>query len=260
MKRFLLIITVFIISAAAYAQDEYPPIVTDRPDQTESAITVPLKTLQIESGFHFSWWNKEGVETKDLGFNSTILRWGVLKRFELRLGAAYAGYEQTVEATNETTKLSGMAPLSIGLKWNITEGDGPIPDLAILTAVDIPALASDDFNDGDVLQKILLAGSWKLSNTFGLGFNLGTIANWKNSDFTTIYSLSLGIGIIKWLGAFFEYYGFAPPGEYSDQRINVGFTFPVRNNLQFDIYGGTGVSKNSPNALAGIGFGWRIPR
>ncbi len=260
MKKYLLTIISLLFIHSAFAQDEYPPIVTDRPDQTESAVTVPLKTLQIESGFHFSWRDKEGVETKNLGFNSTLLRWGVLKRLEIRLGAAYAGFEQTDVKTEETTSLSGMAPLAIGIKWNVLEGDGPIPTLAFLTSVDIPALASNDFNDGNVLQRILMSGSWVLSNTFSLGLNFGTIADWKDSDFTTIYSASLGIGIVKWLGAFVEYYGFAPAGEYSDQRINGGFTFPVRNNLQFDIYGGTGVSKNSPNAFAGFGFSWRIPR
>jgi hypothetical protein len=260
MKR----ITATILSLAfvlpLLAQDDYPPIVTDRPDQTESALSVPHKTLQIESGFHFSWRDKEGVETKDLGFNATLLRWGVLKRLEIRLGAAYAGFEQTDAATEETTSLGGFAPLAIGIKWNMLYGDGPIPTLAFLTSVDIPALASEDFNDGNVLQKILFAGSWTLSNTFSLGMNFGTIADWKDSDFTTIYSISLGAGIVNWLGAFFEYYGFAPAGEYSDQRINGGFTFPVRHNLQFDIYGGTGVSKNSPNAFAGFGFAWRIPK
>ncbi len=260
MGKYLLTIISLLFIHSAFAQDEYPPIVTDRPDQTQSAVTVPLKTLQIESGFHFSWRDKEGVETKNLGFNSTLLRWGVLKRLEIRLGAAYAGFEQTDIKTEETTSLSGMAPLVIGIKWNVLEGDGPIPTLAFLTSVDIPALASNDFNDGEVLQKILMSGSWVLSNTFSLGLNFGTIADWKNSDFTTMYSASLGIGIVKWLGAFVEYYGFAPAGEYSDQRINGGFTFPVRNNLQFDIYGGTGVSKNSPNAFAGFGFSWRIPR
>lgn len=260
MKKYLLTIISLLLIHSAFAQDENPPIVTDRPDQTESAITVPLKTLQIESGFHFSWRDKEGVETKDLGFNSTLLRWGVLKRLEIRLGAAFAGFEQTDVQTEETTSLSGMAPLVIGIKWNVLDGDGPIPTLAFLTSVDIPALASNDFNDGEVLQKILMSGSWVLSNTFSLGLNFGTIADWKNSDFTTLYSASLGIGIVKWLGAFVEYYGFAPAGEYSDQRINGGFTFPVRNNLQFDIYGGTGVSKSSPNAFAGFGFSWRIPR
>ena len=260
MKRFLSLTIITLICISLYAQNDHPPIVTDRPDATESAITVPLKTLQIESGFHFSYRDKEGIETNDWGYNATLLRYGVLKRLEIRVGAAYAGLEQTDAVTEEKTTLNGFAPLALGIKWNMLNGEGPIPTLAFLTAVDIPALASEDFNDGNVLHRMLLAGSWPLSKTFGLGFNFGTIADWKQSDFTTIYSVSLGAGIAKWLGAFIEYYGFAPAGEYSDQRINGGFTFPVRNNLQFDIYGGTGVSKNSPNAFFGFGFAWRIPR
>jgi hypothetical protein len=249
----------FILTVSLFAQNENPPMVTDRPDQTESAVTVPHKTLQIESGFTFGFRDKEGIETRDLGYNATLLRWGVLNRLEVRVGLAYAGLETTDADTEETTKQSGMAPLAIGFKWNMLEGDGPIPTLAFLSSVDIPALASDDFNDGNVLNRIILAGSWDLSNTFGLGFNFGTIADWKDSDFTTLYSTSLGISILDWLGAFVEFYGFLPAGEYSDHRFHAGFTFPVRHNLQFDLTGGVGISNNSPDGFAGFGFAWRIP-
>lgn len=260
MKRFAAIILSLAFALPLLAQDENPPMVTDRPDQTESAVTVPQKTFQIESGFAFGYRNKDGIETKDLGFNGTLFRYGALKRFEVRLGFGFAGLETTDALTEETTKLSGMLPLAIGLKWNFLEGDGPIPTLAFLTAVDIPSLASDDFNDGNVLQRIILAGSWDLSKTFSLGFNFGTIADWKQSDFTTLYSTALGMSIVKWLGAFVEFYGFLPAGEYSDHRFQAGFTFPVRHNLQFDITGGLGISKNSPDGFAGFGFAWRIPR
>jgi len=260
MKQITFIALTFLMGLSVFAQDEKPPIVTDRPDQTESAVTVPFKTLQIESGFTFGWDKNDGIETRDLGFNSTLLRWGVLSRLEIRLGAAYAGLETKNQITDTTTKLSGVAPLAVGFKWNMLEGDGPIPTLAFLTSVDIPALASDDFNDGNILQKIILAGSWELSNTFGLGFNFGSIADWKQSDFTTLYSAALGISILEWMGAFVELYGFLPAGEYADHRFDAGLTFPVRNNLQFDVSGGMGISKNSPDGFASFGFSWRIPK
>ena len=260
MKKIFILLISFFLVMPLFAQDDHPPIVTDRPDQTESAMTVPLKTLQIESGFTFGWNEKDGIETKELGFLNALLRCGVLKRLEVRLGAAFAGLDTKDAITDETTQKSGMLPLAVGLKWNMLYGDGPIPTLAFLTAVDIPPLASKDFDDGNVLHRIVLAGSWELSKTFGLGFNFGTIADWKQSDFTTLYTTSLGISILKWLGAFVEFYGFLPAGEYSDHRFDMGFTFPVRHNLQFDISGGMGISKNSPDGFASFGFAWRIPR
>jgi hypothetical protein len=260
MKYFIPILFAVITFQNTHAQDELPSIVTDRPDQTESSVTVPHKILQIETGFTYGWDKQDGIASKDLGYNGTLLRWGVLKRFEIRLGAAYAGYEQKDDMTDTKTTLSGFAPLSVGFKWNFLYGNGPIPTLALISSVDIPALASGDFSDGNALQKIIIAGSWDLSRTFSLGINLGTIADWEQSDFTAFYTTSLGISITSWMGAFAELYSFHPEGEYSDHRFDAGFTFPVRNNLQFDISGGMGISKNSPDGFAGLGLSWRIPK
>lgn len=260
MKRFLLFTLIVFIMLPVFSQDDNPPMVTDRPDRTESSVTIPQKTFQIESGFNFGWDKNEGVSTKDLGFNGTLFRYGLLSRFEARVGIAYAGFNTKNEATNEETKLSGFAPLVIGFKWNILYGDGPIPTLALLSHVDIPQAASDDFNDGNVIQNFILSGSWQLSNVFSLGFNFGARMDWKEKNATTVYTTSLGINIVKWLGAFVEFYGFLPAGEYSDHRFDMGFTFPVRHNLQFDVSGGLGISKNSPDGFASVGFAWRIPR
>lgn len=109
MKRIYILTLTLLLGLAVQAQNENPPILTDRPDQTESAVTVPRKTLQIESGFTFGWDKNDGIETRDLGFNSALLRRGVLSRLEIRLGAAYAGLETKDQITDSTTKLSGMA-------------------------------------------------------------------------------------------------------------------------------------------------------
>jgi hypothetical protein len=260
MKRFILIIISLFFLQSVFSQDEIPLIVTDRPDATESAITIPHKSFQIESGFKFGWDKNEGVKTKELGYMGNLFRYGLLTRFELRLGVSYAGFDVEDEIKEEKSSLSGFVPLVIGFKWNFLYGDGPIPTLAILSHVDIPQAASKDFNDGNVLQNFMLAGSWKLSKVFGFGFNIGSRIDWKESNFTTLYTASLGMSIAKWLGAFVEFYGFLPAGEYSDHRFDMGLTFPVRNNLQFDISGGVGISQNSPDGFASFGFAWRIPR
>lgn len=260
MKYLLLItISIFVVNSAI-SQNDTIPIVTDRPDQTESAVTVPHKSFQIESGFTYSWAENEGISTKNLGYNSTLFRYGLNRRLEVRLGVAFAGLEEEDEVSGEKTNLNGMIPLVVGFKWNFLYGDGPIPTLAFLSHVDIPKAASKDFNQGNVKQTINFAGSWVLSRVFGFGFNIGTLMDWKDYDFATFYSTSLSISILKWMGAFVELYGRHPTGEYSDQRFHLGFIFPVRHNLQFDVSGGIGISKNSPDGFASFGFAWRIPR
>lgn len=260
MKKYYLTLIFIFTFQAIYAQEENPPIVTDRPDQTESSLTVPSKSLQIESGFTFGWDKQDGIKTRDLGLNNTLFRYGVLSRFEVRLGLAFSGYTTKDEITGIETDLNGMIPLMAGLKWNFLLGDGPIPNLALMSMVNIPPLASKDYSDGNVIQSFRLAGGWKLSNTFSFGFNIGSIVDWKESNWIPIYSGSLGISIIKWMGAFVEMYSLHPEGKYSDHRFDFGFTFPVRNNLQFDVSYGMGISDNSPDGFAGFGFAWRVPQ
>lgn len=260
MRNILFVILALLMNQTILSQEEHTSIVTDRPDQTESAVTVPHKSLQIESGFTFGWDKNEGIAKKSLGYNATLLRYGIHPRFEFRLGAAYAGFDKENEITGEETSLSGFAPLVAGFKWNFLYGDGPVPTMALLTVVDIPPIASKDYSDGNVIQKFLIAGSWNLSKVFSFGFNFGSVIDWNESDFTTLYTTSLGMSITSWMGAFVELYGFLPAGEYSDHRLDAGFIFPVRHNLQFDISGGLGISKNSPDGFGSLGFAWRIPR
>lgn len=63
-------------------------LVTDRPDQTESAVTVPLNSLQIETGFLY-----EGVKETESVFDNysigALLRYGILDNIELRFGGDY---------------------------------------------------------------------------------------------------------------------------------------------------------------------------
>lgn len=67
---------------------EYPELVTDRPDQTESSTTVPYKSVQVEMGWEHSEEDDDGLETDT--FPQTLLRYGLADNLELRL--EYAGY------------------------------------------------------------------------------------------------------------------------------------------------------------------------
>lgn len=260
MKQYLLLIFALFIAQTVLSQDELPPINTDRPDQSESPLTLPKKTFQIESGFTFGWDKQDGMEKKDLGYNSTLFRYGLLNRLELRLGSGYAGLDIKDNNIDSSYTKGGMIPIYVGLKWNILEGDGPIPTLAFLTHVDIPKSGGKDFQETDVIQNFILAGSWDLSKVFALSFNLGGYMNWKESNFTGKNSITLGASILSWLGAYVEFFAFNRTGEYDEYLFDCGLTFPVRNNLQFDVSYAVGLNKYAPDGFAGVGFAWRIPR
>ena len=89
VPRYLLFATA-VAAGAGGARAQAPPLVTDRPDRTESAAVVPRGLFQVETGYLF---------TRDGGVDGhaapgTLLRIGLGGRTELRLGhAGIAGGE-----------------------------------------------------------------------------------------------------------------------------------------------------------------------
>lgn len=266
MKQLITTILAAIFFMPLFAQDETPSIVTDRPDQTESAVTVPQKTFQIETGLFYEWDNDDDMESSAFNYNNTLLRYGLLSRFEFRLGFGFTAIENKINdieeeelEASEDGEDATYSDVKVGLKWNVLKGDGPIPTLAFLTHVVLPRNMSEK-ESGNTLQTMRLAGSWTLSNVFSFGFNLGTIIDWEEEDHTPFYTASLGASITDWMGAFVEFYGYTPVSEYASHLLDFGFTFPVRHNLQIDVTGGVGLTSNAPDGFVSAGLAWRIPR
>ena len=93
MKKIYLLIFL-LITIAAGAQNEIPKLITDRPDQTESSAVVPLLSWQIETGFVLENFENSFLMQQSYAYNTTLLRYGLLKNFELRLGFEYLGEKE----------------------------------------------------------------------------------------------------------------------------------------------------------------------
>ncbi len=109
-------------------------IITDRPDQTESAAIVPPGYLQFEHGLAT---DVEDV-VKTWSVFSTLIRYGVTENFELRLNADPHIYDSLY--INELR----LYPVSIGIKTKLIEQTKAIPDLSIIIHVQIPEIASEN--------------------------------------------------------------------------------------------------------------------
>ena len=72
-----------LLAAPLAAQTE---LVTDRPDQTESAVVVPRGTVQIETGWLRTEEEDGPVEIETEELLGTLVRVGLSDRVELRLG------------------------------------------------------------------------------------------------------------------------------------------------------------------------------
>lgn len=237
------------------ANAQLSEIVTDRPSQTISSITVPVKTFQLESGFSYAHSMAGRVESEFISYNSSLLRVGIFDKVELRFGIAYNSIQ--VKSDIKPVDVTGWTPLVIGGKINIAQENGWLPEIAVLGHLTLPFLGNEAYRPETVAPDFRLAFSHSLGSRFSLVYNLGLEWPMNNDeDVLGVYTILINYQIMDRLSCFVENYGFID-AEYS---IDGGFTYRLSNNFQIDLYGGFGLNPDSPDQFIGAGFSWRIPR
>jgi hypothetical protein len=255
MRKIALIAVAVLISGWLTAQEKVD-MVTDRPDQTESATLISVKGLQIESGFSFEKYNSEINNTT---YNSTLVRYGLFEKMELRLGLAYLGTD--VSLLGASFNESGFAPILVGAKFYLREeGDG-MPKLAFMSTFTIPKSGSKAFENKYLGADFRVTGEYSLNDAMSFGANLGVA--WSGAESgnyaTGIYTAVIGLSLSEKLGVFAELYGFLPKEGKNDHRWDAGLTYAVNEDLQLDFSTGVGLSKVSPDFFISLGLSIRMP-
>jgi hypothetical protein len=259
MAGLLLFFTFLLSFIPIFAQD----LVTDRPDQTESAVVVPKAAFQLETGWVFSREGELRAAIHRHQFPSTLLRIGLTPRFELRLGLEGWLWERAAGGTRR-----GFGDLTVGgkvLLWS--ESDG-LPQLALVVTAAVPA-GQDGFSRERIDPELRVALSHTLSKRLSFGYNvaLARVTEAENSDrpeVTTefLYTASLGIEVTSRLGLFVESYGGAPVnrGGPPAHAVDTGLTLLIAPALQLDASAGVGLSDAAEDWIMGLGLSLRLPR
>ena len=242
------------MAAQEVESDDIGPLVTDRPDFTESAVGVPIGRVQIEAGYT---WTRKGGET-DHSLGNTLVRWGALHGFEVRFGL-----NSFVIAERPDADVSGLEDISIGAKLDLVKlfGWPRSSELALIAETATPT-GDPDTGSREWQPKALVAFAVDLSNNLSLGANAGLRFPVEDGDRLVEGSLSaaLGIGLSDRWGAYVETYAVLPEGSRPDELfVNGGVTFLTSDDFQLDARVGSAVAGSSwPNMFAGIGASWRI--
>jgi len=260
MNKIKLLVLGILFSFSVFAQQEenIPDLVTDRPDQTESATIVPKGHFQIETGFVFQGDESGNVKEENLGLLTTLVRYGVNKNFELRMGSAYLSTKQKTDGT-ETSDISGLAPLFLGIKIKMFDESGLIPKMAFLVTTEFPNTGAKEFSPEYNATDLRFNMEYTLTERLGMGINLGSRWDGSSPKPEGIYSLVFGYGVTDKISAFIESYGFLPKEEKSDHRMDTGITFLLLDNFQLDASVGVGLSEISPDYFVNAGISWRFP-
>lgn len=230
------------------------PLVTDRPDFTESAVTVPKGRVQIESGYT---WSRAGDETSH-SLGDLLVRWAPLHGFELRLGL-----NSFVIVERPGADLDGLADVSLGTKLDVVKlfGWPSGVELSLIAGAAIPSGSSEtgtrDFQPGGTLAfAVDLSESVSFGSNAGLRFPVESDTRFLQGEL----SAAVGVGLGESWGTYVEAYALLPEGSRPDELyLNGGVTWLLSRDFQLDARLGSAVAGSTwPNAFAGIGFGWRI--
>ncbi len=244
------------------------PLVTDRPDFTECAVTVPRGHLQLEAGYTYSYDREHHVTNRTHTAPELLLRVGLIDDVELRIG--WAGYSWVNQRTPGETQAGrpvmledwsqGGADQYIGVKWKLFDEEGLRPDFAIIPGMFVPT-GGNGFSSGDVDPEIKLAWGYTLTDRLGLAGNLNFATPTEDGHrfFQTGASVSLAYALTDTVGAFAEYFGIYPNASGTDcaHTMNGGLTWQLTPNFQLDWRAGVGLNEEADDFFTGDGFSIR---
>ena len=241
------ILIALLISSASFSQK----IITDRPDQTEAASTIPKGSFQIEMGFVAS--SKEHNTLNSFAGPSTLLRYGLTDKIELRFFNQYEAHK--LELFDETNKESGFSDIELGAKVQLFKKEGAYTEIAFLSHAIIPT-AKDELSNNKMGTINKLSISHSLSNNVGLGYNIGY--NYVGQIHSFTYSAALGVSFTNKFGGYIEPYGVYGEQGFFESYFDAGLTYLLSDDFQVDASYGSGL--NNDLQFFSAGFSWNIPK
>jgi hypothetical protein len=263
--KFKLFVLCFGISALGFSQvstntdNELDPLITDRPDATESPTAMPKGFLQVETGGFYESFEENRMKSENYTYNTTLVRYGLLDNLELRLGWDFTEGQTKLNGQKLDNVTSGFEPLLLGFKTTISDEKEWMPEIGFLGHLYLPFTASTDYRPETTGADFRFSFAHTLSEKSSLAYNLG--AAWGNDspEIAYIYTLAYGYSISDKIGTYFEVYGDFPEDTKANHLWDAGFTYLYNNNVQFDLTFGSSFTKGQ-DLLLSAGVSFRIPK
>lgn len=231
------------------------PLISDRPDFTESSSVVGLGVLQIETGYTYSFEKSAAVQSIGHSYPEALFRMGLFAEWlELRCGAGFQ------ELQTNGVRLAGAEDLYFGCKIGLTPQAGWRPEMAVVPQMTVPT-GSSEHTSGQVLAGANWLYGWdiseRLSTAGSTQFNRAIDDETAGSFTEWAQSWTVGYAWTEKIGSYTEYFGFYPTGADSvspTHYLDGGFTFSVSNDMQLDIRGGKGLNDRADDYFVGTGL------
>jgi hypothetical protein len=213
--------------------DQMRGMAPDRPDATESPITVDAGHVQTETTlFGFA---KDG-SVEGYSFGETNFKLGLTNHTDIQLVVPFFERETGGGSPGD----SGIGDLTLRWKWNLWGNDGGDTAFGIMPFVKAPTASHQLGNDkveGGVILPLSIGLSERLGVTvmavFGAAYD--EVRDDYGADF--INTASFGLELSEKLGAFLEFASVASTRAGADWEGygNTGLTYAATDNIIFDV-------------------------
>ena len=237
---FILFILYPFTMAAQYS------IVTDRPGQNDSPVSVPKGIFQVETGSLISI----DPDQRNWILSGTLFKYGVVENLEIRILPSLVHVRS--RPLGEVNTL-GIGDLQFGVKYHFLSSGKT--DIGYLGHLIVPS-GTREVSGGSFGMNHHIAVTHQFADWFSATANTG-FEYFAEDTWNGLFALSFGFAITDRIGFFTEVYGSWPGFESADLYYDHGLTWVLSPNLQLDFSTGTGITDKS-NYYA-VGVSWYAP-
>ena len=242
---------------------------TDRPDTTESPISVDAGHVQFELSLVDYAYNDDGGErTETLSVLPSNIKVGLLNNVDIQF-VFTPHVRETIRADGDKDTLDGFSDdTQIRLKVNLWGNDGPQPGFgdtafAIMPFIKFPTGSgafTNDHVEGGVIFPLAIA----LPGDFGLGLMAEVDFVYNDDDYGVEFVHTATIGHVipgfEKLGGYIEYVGIAPhdTGRTYQAIGSGGLTYAVSDDWILDGGVTVGLSDSADDFTIFVGTSFRM--
>jgi hypothetical protein len=234
---------------------------TDRPDKTESPMTVDAGHFQIEMDFAtFTQDQMNGVSAKTWNIAPFNLRVGLLNDVDLSLVFESYLHEDTEDKTaKKMSNLSDVGNFITRLKVNLWGNDGGRTALAFFPFMKFPT-GTGELNNNSIEGGAIFPFSMTLPAKFELGMETGVVVsrNESNANYHEefVNSITFSREIAGKLSGYCEFFSIVNTERDSSWigTADFGLTYALTKNVQLDCGCNIGVTDAADdiNAFSGL--------
>ncbi|HEA30422.1 MAG TPA: transporter [Leeuwenhoekiella sp.] len=259
MKKSIFFAVALLCGASLFAQEQETenPISAERPGAGSGTSVLAKKVFQIETGAQYQEFEFGNVKQKYWTYNTTLLRYGLLDNFEIRLSWDAQEIKTEVSGNEINDVMAGFTPLTAGFKIGIVEEKGILPQMAFIGNLFLPFAAATDFKSENTGGQMLLTFSNTLDAQSGITYNLGAQWSGDSSELSYVYAFSYGRSLVGDLSGFAEVYGTLPEDNQGQNSWDAGLSYLISNDFQVDASAGTGFDTDQ-NFFVNAGVSYRF--